>query len=100
MAAAVADWRRAMTSFHSAWERVPPRVARPTLRGRLRPHRGLPTGQPSALDADQGSEAPTEAGGDPACWQNRVCPNCGALAGTDPPTICEQCHLEIPDPTA
>jgi len=86
--------------FRPARERVLPRVARRTRIVRLRHHRGLPALQLSAFDSDQGSEVPTEAGGDPACWQNRVCPNCGTLAGTDPPTICEQCHLEIPDPTA
>lgn len=39
---------------------------------------------------------PKEEGGDPACWQKRVCPNCGTLAGTDPPTICLECRQEIP----
>lgn len=34
--------------------------------------------------------------GDPACWMKRVCPACGALAGTDPPCSCPQCHATIP----
>ncbi|HUY57279.1 MAG TPA: hypothetical protein VMV12_05570 [Candidatus Micrarchaeaceae archaeon] len=86
--------------FRPARQRVLPRVVRRTRSVRLRHHRGLPALELWAFDTNQGSEAPTESGGDPACWQIRVCPHCGALAGTDPPTICEQCHLEIPDPTA
>jgi uncharacterized protein YeaO (DUF488 family) len=34
--------------------------------------------------------------GDPACWMKRVCPACGALADTDPPAACPQCHAMIP----
>lgn|SRR5487761_121674 len=37
-----------------------------------------------------------EEGGDPACWQKRVCPNCGALADSDPPTVCAECRHRIP----
>ncbi|MGH7642668.1 MAG: DUF488 domain-containing protein [Candidatus Dormibacteria bacterium] len=36
-----------------------------------------------------------EEGGDAACWQKRVCPNCGTLAETNPPTICQRCCHEI-----
>ncbi|HUY09796.1 MAG TPA: DUF488 family protein [Candidatus Dormibacteraeota bacterium] len=47
------------------------------------------------LELLTGVQVPPEEGGDPACWQRRVCPNCGALADSDPPTICEECHQEF-----
>ncbi len=34
--------------------------------------------------------------GDPVCWLNRVCPGCGALADTDPPTTCPRCQAPMP----
>lgn len=34
--------------------------------------------------------------GDPACWMMRVCPACGAMADSDPPVTCPQCHAVIP----
>lgn len=34
--------------------------------------------------------------GDPVCLLNRVCPACGSVMDTDPPTTCPQCHLDIP----
>ena len=34
--------------------------------------------------------------GDPACLLRRVCQACGAVAGTDPPTVCPQCGAEMP----
>ncbi|MGA7172491.1 MAG: DUF488 family protein [Candidatus Dormiibacterota bacterium] len=43
-----------------------------------------------------GVQQPPEKGGDPACWQKRVCPNCGTLADFDPPTTCQECHQEMP----
>ncbi len=39
---------------------------------------------------------PDDAPGDPVCWLRRVCPHCGALADTDPPTTCPQCHAALP----
>jgi len=33
--------------------------------------------------------------GDPACWLKLVCPQCGAVAETDPPARCPQCDAEI-----
>jgi uncharacterized protein YeaO (DUF488 family) len=48
------------------------------------------------LNGAQTGDDPVEEGGDPACWQKRVCPNCGTLADTDPPTWCQQCHEGIP----
>lgn len=40
--------------------------------------------------------AEPERPGDPVCLLRRVCPACGAVAGEDPPTICPQCHAELP----
>ena len=34
--------------------------------------------------------------GEPACLLRRVCPACGAVAERDPPTVCPQCHAEMP----
>jgi rubrerythrin len=45
---------------------------------------------PGAHDADE------DRPGDPACWLRRVCPECGAMADADPPTVCPQCHAEMP----
>jgi hypothetical protein len=30
-------------------------------------------------------------GGDPACWLDRVCPECGRIADVAPPVVCERC---------
>ena len=43
-----------------------------------------------AHDADE------DLPGGPACLLRRVCLACGAVAGRDPPTICPQCHAEMP----
>jgi rubrerythrin len=42
------------------------------------------------------SGADEEQPGDPACWLRRVCPECGSMADRDPPTVCPQCHAEMP----
>jgi ribosomal protein S27AE len=34
---------------------------------------------------------PTEPQGDPACRLHRVCPECGALADEERPTVCLRC---------
>ena len=40
--------------------------------------------------------AEQDSGGDPVCWLPRVCPHCGAMTDTEPPTTCPRCHAEIP----
>jgi uncharacterized protein YeaO (DUF488 family) len=52
----------------------------------------------AAARADSGAEAglETDEGGDPPCWLARVCPDCGAIADTDPPTVCPRCRSKIP----
>ena len=37
-----------------------------------------------------------ERGGDAPCWLNRVCPECGSIAGTEPPARCPNCHAVMP----
>jgi hypothetical protein len=37
-----------------------------------------------------------DEGGEAACWLGRVCPSCGQLADSDPPTTCSGCGDEIP----
>jgi ribosomal protein S27AE len=44
--------------------------------------------RPSGADEDRP--------GDPACLLRRVCPACGAVADHDPPTVCPECHAEMP----
>ncbi|MFC5993227.1 hypothetical protein ACFQE5_03255 [Pseudonocardia hispaniensis] len=39
---------------------------------------------------------PDDEVGDPACWMNRVCPECGGLADEDPPTRCQRCGADLP----
>lgn len=39
-----------------------------------------------------------DEGGDPACWANRVCPECGLFSVVEPPTTCERCGETIPAP--
>jgi hypothetical protein len=46
--------------------------------------------RPAVPDADD------DRPGDPACLLRRVCPACGAVADADPPTVCPQCHAEMP----
>jgi len=43
-----------------------------------------------------GHDADEDRPGDPACLLRRVCPACGAVADADPPTVCPQCHAEMP----
>ncbi|HEX6076037.1 MAG TPA: hypothetical protein VFZ32_12335 [Micromonosporaceae bacterium] len=38
---------------------------------------------------------PAEQGGASVCWLPRVCPECGRLADTEPPTRCPRCGAEI-----
>jgi ribosomal protein S27AE len=37
-------------------------------------------------------------GGDPVCWLNRVCPECGLLTDEEPPLTCPRCGATIPAP--
>jgi rubrerythrin len=41
------------------------------------------------------SPGPDDEGGDPACWLNRVCPDCGRLADEEPPTRCPACGAQL-----
>ena len=70
----------------------------PTRRGGDRPDTVADpaAGTHTATDADLDTDSDTDLGGDPVCWLPRVCPECGALADTDPPTICPRCHGAIP----
>lgn len=73
---------------------------------RLQGRRAQPAGRAGRRDYrhamndkrhDDINRDPDEDGpGDPACWMKRVCPACGALADTDPPATCPQCHAMIP----
>jgi rubrerythrin len=41
-------------------------------------------------------DADEDLPGDPACLLRRVCPACGSVAGEDPPTVCPNCHAQMP----
>jgi hypothetical protein len=39
-----------------------------------------------------------DEGGDPACWLDQVCEECGRIRGSRPPAPCEQCGAcPLPD---
>jgi len=40
---------------------------------------------------------PDDEGGDPACWLNRVCPECGRFSEDGQATRCPSCGAELPD---
>jgi len=51
------------------------------------------TARPGSADP---AGAAAERPGDPACLLRRVCQACGAVADTDPPTVCPECGSEMP----
>jgi rubrerythrin len=46
------------------------------------------------MTEDQPDRATTEEGGDPACWLDQVCPECGHL--TENATKCPHCGTALP----
>jgi rubrerythrin len=49
------------------------------------------------MTSDAGAHGAAEdRPGDPACLLRRVCPECGAVADRDPPTVCPYCHTDLP----
>ncbi len=53
-------------------------------------------GEPGTAANGTGGAVPrTETGGDPVCWLSRVCPECGAIADSEPPAVCPRCHSPI-----
>ena len=53
-------------------------------------------GQAAQPRAAEPASFAAERPGDPACLLRRVCQACGAVADTDPPTVCPQCGAEMP----
>jgi hypothetical protein len=55
-------------------------------------------GRPTAEQPDEADRSgwADDSPGDPVCWLRRVCPQCGALSDTDPPTDCRRCHAPMP----
>jgi hypothetical protein len=41
---------------------------------------------------------PEDEGGSPVCFLPLVCPDCGRLSDTEPPTTCAGCGAELPAP--
>jgi hypothetical protein len=54
------------------------------------PDQPLPVSPAVHRAAGEGGE-----GGDPACWLDRVCPECGRIADTAPPVVCERCGTPV-----
>jgi rubrerythrin len=52
-----------------------------------------PTG-PATPPADDQPE-PEDRPGDSVCWLRLVCPECGTMAESEPPTDCPQCGARI-----
>jgi rubrerythrin len=42
-------------------------------------------------DEERAEPEPEELGGEPACLLARVCPECGGVLDTAPPTVCPRC---------
>jgi ribosomal protein S27AE len=40
--------------------------------------------------------APEDLGGDPVCWLNRVCPECGRFAEGEYLDACPECGADLP----
>jgi rubrerythrin len=56
-----------------------------------------PRGAAGTHDADGAFRAfAQDRPGDPPCLLRRVCPACGSVAETDPPTTCPRCHAQMP----
>ncbi len=51
-------------------------------------------GLPAPTATQSGPAA--ELGGDAACWLDRVCPTCGALAEGEPSAHCPRCGHHLP----
>jgi hypothetical protein len=63
-----------------------------------RRYRGVVSEQqnPGVAAASEPSARPVELGGDPACWLNRVCPDCGLL-NDEHADACRDCGADLPD---
>lgn len=48
-----------------------------------------------AAPAETAPDAAPAEGGDPACFVHRVCPGCGRVADSEPPTSCPGCGREL-----
>lgn len=42
-----------------------------------------------------GGPPPDDLGGDPVCWLERVCAECGGLAEDAPPAPCSRCGAVV-----
>jgi rubrerythrin len=71
------------------------------MAGNVSHHASRPAAQAGAYPGDaMNADGPTtgDEGGDPVCWLNRVCPDCGLLTDEEPPLTCPRCGATIPGP--
>ncbi|MFW6693011.1 hypothetical protein [Streptomyces sp. MAR4 CNX-425] len=52
--------------------------------------------EPATVPEPAATGAAGPEGGEPACWLERVCPECGRLADTAPPVRCARCGTPLP----
>ncbi len=45
--------------------------------------------------SDDRDQHEVSVGGDPVCWLERVCPDCGALVEAELPVACWRCGAEV-----
>jgi hypothetical protein len=57
--------------------------------GATRPAVRLPVRDHPRVDPDE------DVGGDPVCWLDRVCPECGGFLTEARPTRCERCGTDL-----
>lgn len=55
----------------------------------------LPISGGSCVTAGEDNLRGVTAKGDPVCWLERVCPECGALVEADLPALCWRCGIEV-----
>lgn len=49
-----------------------------------------------SVDGGDAGDGDEDRGGDPVCWMDRVCPECGHFATGRLPAACEQCGAAVP----
>ncbi|HEX4246664.1 MAG TPA: hypothetical protein VH008_02280 [Pseudonocardia sp.] len=48
------------------------------------------------MESRPGTDRSEDLGGDPVCWLNRVCPECGRFAEGEDLDACPECGVDLP----